>query len=293
MANLKEIRTRIASVKSTQQITSAMKMVSAAKLRKSQTAITLLRPYANKMSEIIARLGEAMTDDIPFTRHPNQKQENILLIVLTSNKGLCSTFNSSIIKLSTKRINEYKLAGHDISVVSYGKKGDNALSKIADIHYLGTNDDIWDTLTFDSIKKEAGKFVNEFLEKKYDRIEIIYNQFKNAANQIPKIESFLPLLIKGNENTTGEDIKYNNDYIFAPSKEEIITSVIPQSLNTQMYRCFLDSFTSEHGARMSSMNKATDNAMALLKDLTLNYNKQRQADITNQIIEVSSGANAV
>ncbi len=299
MANLKEIRTRIASVKSTQQITSAMKMVSASKLRKSQSAIVRLRPYSQKMSEIMAKLGQSIQEDMPFARKTKNKQQNILLIALTSNKGLCSTFNSSIIKLTTKQINDYLSEGHNISLISYGKKGDNAFRKITSINYLGSIDEIWDSLTFDNIKQEAEKFMNDFLLKKYDKIQIIYNKFQNAATQIPTVEDFLPLsntLTKSDNSkqTNKEKTKtYNNDYIFSPNKEEILSSAIPQSLRTQMYKCFLDSFTSEHGARMSSMNKATDNAASLLKDLTITYNKQRQSDITNQIIEVSNGANAV
>ena len=296
MANLKEIRTRIASVKSTQQITSAMKMVSAAKLRKSQTAIMTLRPYYRKMNDIIVKLGKSMTDELPFNRKPKTKDQKILLIALTSNKGLCSTFNSSIIKMTSKRIEEYKLKGYSVSLMSYGKKGDNSFKKISDIDYLGTDDEIWDNLSFENVKEKSDKFTADFLNKKYVKIEIIYNQFKNAATQIPTIEQFLPLpdgVSSNKSESVGVVSEYKKDYIFAPNKQEIISSVIPQSLNTQMYKCFLDSFTSEHGARMSSMNKATDNASSLLKELTLTYNKQRQSDITNQIIEVSNGANAV
>ena len=294
MANLKEIRSRIASVKSTQQITSAMKMVSAAKLRKSQTAILKMRPYSKKMSEIMAKLGSTSVEDMPFARKAKDEKQ-ILLVVLTSNKGLCSTFNSSIIKLTIKRIEELKKVGKNITVLSYGKKGDKVFKKLNNITYLEGKEDIWDKLTFDIVNQEAEKIMNDFLSSKYDRIEIIYNQFKNAATQIPTVEIFLPLeKIGGQEEVKNtNEIKRFNDYIFEPSKEQIIESVIPQSLHTQMYKCFLDSFTSEHGARMSSMNKATDNAQNLLKELTLKYNKQRQSDITNQIIEVCNGANAI
>ncbi len=291
MANLKEIRLRIASVKSTQQITSAMKMVSAAKLRKSQTAITQLRPYSRKMSEIMAKLGDSMGEDIAFARQSANKQEHILIIALTSNKGLCSTFNSSIIKLTISQIDKFLAMNHKVSLFSFGRKGDIAFKKLENIDYLGTDDEVWDNLTFDKISKIAENYMNDFLHKRYDRVLVIYNQFKNAATQIPQVEQFLP--VSSQINTEEQTQVHNNDYIFSPSKQEIINSVIPQSLKTQLYKCFLDSFTSEHGARMSSMNKATDNAQALLKDLTLTYNKQRQTDITNQIIEVSNGANAV
>lgn len=293
MANLKEIRTRIASVKSTQQITSAMKMVSAAKLRKSQSAIIKLRPYSKKMSEIIDKLGSNTDDTNPFARISKTEKQKVLLVVLTSNKGLCSSFNSSVVKLALNRLERYNSAGCDTYVISYGKKGGSVLEKMENIHYLGSYDDIWDNLTFDNVRKEAEKFMNDFLQNKYDRIEIIYNQFKNAATQITVAENFLPVSSSSLENQKSNTGNNAINYIFAPNREEIINSVIPQSLKTQMYKCFLDSFTSEHGARMTSMNKATDNASALLKDLTLTYNKQRQSDITNQIIEVSNGANAV
>ncbi|MBQ7985417.1 MAG: ATP synthase F1 subunit gamma [Bacteroidales bacterium] len=292
MANLKEIRSRIASVKSTQQITSAMKMVSAAKLRKSQTAILKLRPYSQKMAQIMAKAGTALSDDMPFARKSEDKQ-HVLLVVLTSNKGLCSVFNSSVIKLAAKQTEFYLSQGADVSVMSYGKKGSAALKKFQNITYVGENDDIWEKLTFDNVNNEAQNIMDGFLQKKYDRVEIIYNQFKNAATQLPTAEKFLPVSNDDFTYNTSAQNQYNKDYIFAPSKEEIISSVIPQSLKTQMYKCFLDSFTSEHGARMTSMNKATDNAQSLLKELTLTYNKQRQSDITNQIIEVSNGANAV
>lgn len=291
MANLKEIRLRIASVKSTQQITSAMKMVSAAKLRKSQAAITQLRPYSRKMSEIMAKLGDSMGEDIAFARQKDKGQEHILIIALTSNKGLCSTFNSSIIKLTISQIDKFLAMNHKVSLFSFGKKGDAVFKKLENISYLGTDDEVWDDLTFDKVSKIAENYMNDFLHKRYDKVLVIYNQFKNAATQIPQVEQFLP--VSSQINTEEQTQAHNNDYIFSPSKQEIINSVIPQSLKTQLYKCFLDSFTSEHGARMSSMNKATDNAQALLKDLTLTYNKQRQTDITNQIIEVSNGANAV
>lgn len=301
MSNLKEIRSRIASVKSTQQITSAMKMVSAAKLRRSQGAIVKLRPYSKRMSEIMSKVGSAVSSDMPLARKEKDLQ-NVLLVALTSNKGLCSVFNSSIIKLTKQRIDYYKDLGKNIFLVSYGKKGDSAFRKLNGINYIGTNDDIWDSLTFKQTNIEADKLIKAFQEKKYDKIEIIYNQFKNAATQIPTIENFLPVEQSEDENkqiekqtqlASEQKKKYLNDYIFSPSKQEIVDNVIPQSLKTQFYKCFLDSFTSEHGARMSSMNKATDNAQELLKELTLTYNKRRQADITNQIIEVSNGANAI
>ena len=287
MANLKEIRNRIASVSSTKQITSAMKMVSAAKLRKSQSAIQKLRPYSQKMTEIMDRLGSAEGVYTPFARKAKE-EKNILLIALTSNKGLCSTFNSSIIKFTASRIDFYKQKKANIFVQSFGKRGDAAFKKMNGITYMGSNDDIWENLNFHNVDTITEQIMKDFENKKFDRVEIIYNIFKNAATQYPTIENFLPIELK-QDNKKAE----NCDYIFQPNKEDIIKSIIPQSLHTQVFKCFLDSFASEHGARMSSMNKATDNAQELLKELTLTYNKLRQASITNEIIEICSGANAL
>ncbi len=289
MANLKEIRTRIASVSSTQQITSAMKMVSASKLRKSQNAILKLRPYSAKMTEIIKNLCGNEKAELPLARE-SKVLNNVLLLVLTSNKGLCSTFNSNVIKATNQRIEFYKENNKDtkVHIKTFGKKGTDFFKKQNNvIEYLGENDDIWDNLSFENVSKESDIIVEAFLSKKYDKVEIIYNQFKNASTQILTYETFLPIVLE-QENTN-----INNDYIFEPSKQEIINSIIPQSLKTQLFKCFLDSSASEHGARMTSMHKATDNATNLLKDLKLTYNKARQASITNEIIEICSGAEAL
>lgn len=289
MANLKEIRNRISSVSSTKQITSAMKMVSAAKLRKSQGAIVQLRPYAQLMNEVVCRLTDSNIEDITYLK-AKKIEKKVLLIPLTSNKGLCSTFNSSIIKLTKLRINKHLAEGKEVYLQSFGKKGDSAFKYIQDINYLGSNDEIWDSLNFENISLLADNLLQEYAKGTYDRVEIIYNQFKNAAVQEPKIDSFLPFDLTTIKTT---DKSTNNNYIFEPSKTEILQNIIPLFLHTKMYRCFLDSFTSEHGARMTSMNKATDNAQELLSDLTLTYNKLRQASITNEIIEICSGANAL
>lgn len=288
MANLKEIRTRIASVSSTQQITSAMKMVSASKLRKSQNAILKLRPYSAKMTEIIQNLCGSEKDELPLARQ-SKVLNNVLIIVLTSNKGLCSTFNSNVIKATNQRIEYYKEnnVGIKIDVKTFGKKGTDFFKKQNNlINFIGENDDIWDNLSFDNVANEGEELIKDFINKKYDKIEIIYNQFKNASTQILTYETFLPISFEESSNI-------NNDYIFEPSKVEIINSIIPQSLKTQLFKCFLDSSASEHGARMTSMHKATDNATNLLKDLKLTYNKARQASITNEIIEICSGAEAL
>jgi F-type H+-transporting ATPase subunit gamma len=288
MANLKEIRTRIASVSSTQQITSAMKMVSASKLRKSQNAILKLRPYSAKMTEIIQNLCGSEKDELPLARQ-SKVLNNVLILVLTSNKGLCSTFNSNVIKATNQRIEYYKEnnVGIKIDVKTFGKKGTDFFKKQNNlINFIGENDDIWDNLSFENVANEGEKLIKDFINKKYDKIEIIYNQFKNASTQILTYETFLPISFEESSNI-------NNDYIFEPSKVEIINSIIPQSLKTQLFKCFLDSSASEHGARMTSMHKATDNATNLLKDLKLTYNKARQASITNEIIEICSGAEAL
>ncbi len=289
MANLKEIRTRIASVSSTQQITSAMKMVSASKLRKSQNAILKLRPYSAKMTEIIQNLCGSEKDEMPLARQ-SKVLNHVLILVLTSNKGLCSTFNSNVIKATNQRIEFYKEKNVDIKIdiKTFGKKGSDFFKKQKDsINYLGDNDDIWDNLSFENVAKEGEELIKDFVNKKYDKIEVVYNQFKNASTQVLIYETFLPITIEQ------ESIETNNDYIFEPSKAEIVNSIIPQSLKTQLFKCFLDSSASEHGARMTSMHKATDNATNLLKDLKLTYNKARQASITNEIIEICSGAEAL
>lgn len=289
MANLKEIRTRIASVSSTQQITSAMKMVSASKLRKSQNAILKLRPYSAKMTEIIQNLCGSEKDEMPLARQ-SKVLNHVLILVLTSNKGLCSTFNSNVIKATNQRIEFYKEKNVDIKIdiKTFGKKGSDFFKKQKDaINYLGDNDDIWDNLSFENVAKEGEELIKDFTNKKYDKIEVVYNQFKNASTQILTYETFLPITFEQ------ESIETNNDYIFEPSKAEIVNSIIPQSLKTQLFKCFLDSSASEHGARMTSMHKATDNATNLLKDLKLTYNKARQASITNEIIEICSGAEAL
>lgn len=289
MANLKEIRTRIASVSSTQQITSAMKMVSASKLRKSQNAILKLRPYSAKMTEMIQNLCGSEKDEMPLARQ-SKVLNHVLILVLTSNKGLCSTFNSNVIKATNQRIEFYKEKNVDIKIdiKTFGKKGSDFFKKQKDsINYLGDNDDIWDNLSFENVAKEGEELIKDFVNKKYDKIEVVYNQFKNASTQILTYETFLPITIEQ------ESIETNNDYIFEPSKAEIVNSIIPQSLKTQLFKCFLDSSASEHGARMTSMHKATDNATNLLKDLKLTYNKARQASITNEIIEICSGAEAL
>ena len=285
MANLKEIRNRITSIKSTMQITSAMKMVSAAKLKKAQDAITAMRPYSSKLTELLQNLSATLDSDTGGVYSTEREISKVLLVVVTSNRGLCGGFNSSITKTVIKTVAE-KYADKQVDIFSIGKKGADTLSK--EYNLVATRNDIYDDLTFDNVALVAEKLMELFVDGSYDRIELVYNQFKNAATQIPQVEQFLPIKpIEG-----GKDIS-NSDYIFEPSKEEIVEALIPKSLKTQLYKGIRDSFASEHGARMTAMHKATDNASALRDELLLTYNKARQAAITNEILEIVGGAEAL
>ncbi len=285
MANLKEIRNRITSIKSTMQITSAMKMVSAAKLKKAQDAITAMRPYSSKLTELLQNLSATLDSDTGGAYSTEREVSKVLLVVVTSNRGLCGGFNSSITKTVVRTIAE-KYADKQVDIFSIGKKGADVLIK--EYNVVATRNDIYDDLTFDNVALVAEKLMELFVDGSYDKIELVYNQFKNAATQIPQVEQFLPIKpIEG-----GEDIS-NSDYIFEPSKEEIVEALIPKSLKTQLYKGIRDSFASEHGARMTAMHKATDNASELRDELLLTYNKARQAAITNEILEIVGGAEAL
>lgn len=284
MANLKEIRNRIASIGSTMQITSAMKMVSAAKLKKAQDAITQMRPYSDKLTELLQSLSATLEGEVGGVYSQQKEVSKVLLVVITSNRGLCGGFNSSIIKESVKHA-EANYKGKHVEMFTIGKKGNDILSKTFKI--VEKNNEIFDDLTFDNVAVIAEKIMSLFAEGKFDRIELVYNQFKNAATQIPTIEQFLPI-----EPVKGA-VKVNTDYIFEPSKAEIVLQLIPKSLKTQLYKAIRDSFASEHGARMTAMHKATDNATDLRNDLKLTYNKARQAAITNEILEIVGGAEAL
>lgn len=284
MANLKEIRNRITSIKSTMQITSAMKMVSAAKLKKAQDAITAMRPYSSKLTELLQSLSATLDSNAGGAYSIEREVKNVLLVVITSNRGLCGGFNSSIVKKTIRTISE-KYNGVTVDLLTIGKKGDDILSKEHTI--IENRNDIFDNLTFENVAEVAEKLMDLYTNSSYDKIELVYNQFKNAATQIPQLEQFLP--IEPIENN--EDV--NLDYIFEPSKEEIVLELIPKSLKTQLYKAIRDSFASEHGARMTAMHKATDNAKELRDELLLTYNKARQAAITNEILEIVGGAEAL
>ena len=291
MPSLKEVRNRITSVSSTQQITKAMKMVSAAKLRRAQDAALQMRPYANKLKEILENLSASL-DSTDGVYSEKREVKKVLLIVVTSNRGLCGGFNANVIK-RTNQLIKNKYNGQNVSLLCVGKKGNDFFRKL-DIHIHGMHlprhlHELFDELNSQNVFPVAEKIMEAFVNKEYDVIEIIYNQFKNAAVQEVVVEQFLPVLPpSGNGNTST-----NTDYIFEPTKAEIVQNLIPKSLKTQFYKTLLDSFAAEHGARMTAMHKATDNAASLLKDLKISYNKARQAAITNEILEIVGGAEAL
>ncbi|MFL9830024.1 ATP synthase F1 subunit gamma [Flavobacterium sp. ST-87] len=284
MANLKEIRNRITSVSSTMQITSAMKMVSAAKLKKAQDAITAMRPYAEKLTELLQSLSATLEGGIGEEFTTQREINRVLLVVVTSNRGLAGAFNTNAIKEAKNRAAYY--AGKQVDIFAIGKKGNDILSKTNTV--IENQSTVFDNLTFDNVSAIADTLTQKFVSGEYDRIELIYNQFKNAATQIVQTEQFLPLApVKSDLNVTA------GDYIFEPSKEEIVLTLIPKSLKMQLYKGIRDSFASEHGARMTAMHKATDNATALRNQLKLTYNKARQAAITSEILEIVGGAEAL
>ena len=283
MANLKEIRNRISSVSSTMQITSAMKMVSAAKLKKAQDAITAMRPYADKLTELLQNLS-ATLDSSSGSKFAEQREvKTVLIVAITSNRGLCGAFNSNIIKQVTHLARAY--ADQKVSVLAIGKKGNDALEKENQV--ISNQSNVFEDLTFENVAKIADTLIAQFESGAVDKIELVYNKFKNAATQIILMEPFLPIV----PNT--EIVNLNQDYIFEPSKSEIVEPLIPKSLKTQLFKAVRDSFASEHGARMTAMHKATDNATELRDQLKLTYNKARQAAITNEILEIVGGAEAL
>ncbi len=293
MANLKEVRNRIVSVSSTQQITKAMKMVSAAKLRRAQDAVTQLRPYASKLKEMLENVSSSLgsSDGGSFTVERNVK--SVLIIAITSNRGLCGAFNANVVKRAIYLAKtDYKNC--KVSLLSIGKKADDAFKK-TDYGILNSDmpkklNELFDQLTFNNVAAVAEKVMEAFEKGQFDKVILVYNQFKNAAVQILATEQLLPVQ-KPAANNKGK--KQSIDYIFEPSKEFIVIELIPKLLKIQLYKALLDSHASEHGARMTAMHKATDNAGSLIKDLKLSYNKARQAAITNEILEIVGGAEAL
>lgn len=291
MAGLKEIRTRIASVKTTRQVTSAMKMVSAAKLKKAQDAILQIRPYAEKLHQILTSLSASLenVEDSVYTQSRNP--EKILIILISSNRGLCGGFNTNISKkaielIRTKYNQQFKLG--NVECICLGKQGERQLNHRG-MNVAGNKNEIFDELSFDNVSEVATEVMKAFAEGSYDRVELVYNQFKNAAVQIQTAEQFLPVEMQEEE----EKQNTNFDFIYEPSKENIIQELIPRSLKIQFYKAMLDSNAAEQGARMTAMHQATDNATDLLEELTLQYNKARQTTITGEILEIVSGAEAL
>ena len=287
---LKEVRNRIKSVQSTQQITKAMKMVSAAKLRRAQDAITQMRPYAKKLQEVLGNIVSNSDGDINLALATERAVEKVLVIIVTSDRGLCGGYNSNLIKLTRQIIQDKysaQQAKGNVQILPIGKKGFEHFSKngfkVVDAYW-----DIFTGLSFEKVQTAAKYAMEAFSNKEVDAVELVYSEFKNAATQIVQTEQFLPLEALKSDKTAS-----TGDYIYEPSKEDIVLTLIPKSLKTQLYKGIRDSFASEHGARMTAMHKATDNATELRDQLKLTYNKARQAAITNEILEIVGGAEAL
>ena len=300
MATLKEIRVRRESVASTRQITSAMKMVSAAKLKKAQNAIVQLRPYAEKLQEILGSISGSLKEDEQNIYSRSRKEETYLFVLITSNRGLCGAFNSNAIKAAVYAALEIysdkvmdgsaKVMAGNVDFLAIGKKGYDFLKRNG-YNVIFNGSDIFDELTFENTVKISEMVMDLYVKGDYDHVDIVYNQFKNAATQNLVKEQFLPIRMDDLEDEEAQQVVA--DYIFEPTKEYIVRELIPRSLKLQFYKAILDSSASEHGARMTAMHKATDNATELIKELGLQYNKARQAAITNEIIEIVSGAQAL
>ncbi|MFL1894400.1 ATP synthase F1 subunit gamma [Aquimarina sp. 2-A2] len=285
MANLKELRNRITSVSSTMQITSAMKMVSAAKLNKAQSAITAMRPYADKLTELLQNLSAALDNDNASAYAEQREVNKVLVVAIASNRGLAGAFNTNIIK-EVRDIYTNQYAGKQVDFITIGKKVNDIVAKSHKVVVNHSN--LYDDLTFANVADIATDIMDRFTKGDYDKVLVVYNKFKNAASQIVTTEQFLPIV-----PMASKDANANVDYIFEPSKEEIVEQLIPKMLKMQLYKGIRDSFASEHGARMTAMHKATDNATELRDSLKLSYNKARQASITNEILEIVGGAEAL
>ena len=284
MSGLKEIRNRISSVSSTMQITNAMKMVSAAKLKKAQDSISATLPYSNKLSELIKNISASTDPDDTNPLFEKRESKNLLIIAITSNKGLCGGFNSNIIK----EVNNIKTtsASKRVDLLTIGKKGDDILSKKFEV--ISSHNDVYDNFNYNNIKEIAEKVMQRFSDKAYDEVTLVYNHFKNAATQIVTKEQYLPI-----EESAEENNSVSGDYIFEPNRAKILNELIPKSLSIQLFKAISDSIAGEHGARMTAMHKATDNASELRDQLKLTYNKARQTAITNEILEIVGGAEAL
>lgn len=295
-AKLKEVRTRIQSVNNTQQITKAMKVVSAAKLRKAQEAILQMRPYAVKMTEILSNLTEATQGDVNIELARERPIHKILIVVVTSDRGLCGAFNSSVVKRVRAHINGYyaeQAARGDVRLMTIGKRGYDAFKKEpwpVDGTYVG----LFGDLHFEKSAEASEYLKKAFMDHEIDRVDVVFNSFKNAATQILIDDQFLPIRkFEKAETEEEEETGFKANFIFEPDMETMVEELVPRILNTQFYRYLLDSHASEHGARMTAMDQATDNADAILKDLRISYNRARQAAITTELTEIVSGAAAL
>lgn len=284
MANLKDLRSRITSVSSTMQITSAMKMVSAAKLSRAQDAITAMRPYSEKLTELLQSLSATLEDDNSSKFSEEREVENVLIVAISSNRGLAGAFNTNIVK-GVRNVVAAKYKDKNVQLLTIGKKANDVLRKNHSVSE--NNNTIYENLDFENVSVIAEAIMQDFLDGKYDKVELIYNQFVNAATQNIMTEQFLPI------QKFESDSNVVLDYIYEPSKLEIVKDLIPKSLKMQIFKAMSDSLASEHGARMTAMHKATDNATELRDDLKLSYNKARQASITNEILEIVGGAEAL
>ena len=284
MPNLKEIRNRITSVTSTMKITSAMKMVSAAKLKKAQDAVTAMRPYSEKLGELMSSFYDIISSSSVSQLSESRDIKNVLLIPICSNKGLCGAFNSNVVKKAISLKNQSSFSKASFSFLIIGKKANDIISKTENV--ISNHSSIFENINYDDTAAIVDNIIELFMNGEYDHVELIYNTFKNAANQITISEQFLPI-------SAPEDSEVLSDYIFEPSMEQIVSDLVPKSLKIQLFKAIRDSFAGEHGARMTAMHKATDNASELKSELVLTYNKARQAAITNEILEIVSGAEAL
>ena len=284
MPNLKEIRNRITSVTSTMKITSAMKMVSAAKLKKAQDAVTAMRPYSEKLGELMSSFYDIISSSSVSQLSESRDIKNVLLIPICSNKGLCGAFNSNVVKKVISLKNQSNFSKANFSFLIIGKKANDIISKTENV--ISNHSSIFENINYDDTATIVDNIIELFTNGEYDHVELIYNTFKNAANQITISEQFLPI-------SAPEDSEVLSDYISEPSMEQIVSDLVPKSLKIQLFKAIRDSFAGEHGARMTAMHKATDNASELKSELVLTYNKARQAAITNEILEIVSGAEAL
>ena len=294
MANLKELRNRISSVSSTMQITSAMKMVAAAKLNKAQSAILAMRPYADKLTELLQSLSSSMDDSTQTSVYAKQREVNkILVVAVASNRGLAGAFNTNVVKSCKQLLAQNEGAGKQVDFVTIGKKVDDIFSKTHQV--ISNHNALFDDLSYDNVAVVAQQLMDLFTTQAYDQIILVYNSFKNAGTQIVIQEQLLPIVANSSDDSKDNQQQKNAsvDYIYEPSKQKIIENLIPKSLKMQFYKAIRDSFASEHGARMTAMHKATDNATELRNSLKLSYNKARQAAITNEILEIVGGAEAL